>query len=188
MWIVFVRRAEGECLARVHRPDGVVVELPSYSRKHRVPHDLAHAAVERELGLAHGVFGSIASGAVFKNMRVLDGRPRHDAAARSRRILRANAKRITVAEVMAGVVHRAVESGRDGVPLGEARRAWGSVSEEPFPWTAEEVARTTGALRALARQFASLAPGESMEFDWPDRLIAPVPAAPRRSRAQSRPR
>lgn len=64
-----------------------MVELPSYSRTHRVPHDLAHAVAEREFGRADGVFGSIAAGAVFDNMRVIAGRPRHDAAARGRRVL-----------------------------------------------------------------------------------------------------
>lgn len=76
----------------IHCPDGVVVWLPSYSRKWRVPHDVAHAVTERELGLAQGVFGSIASVAVFDNMQVVSGRPRHDARAVSARILRSNAR------------------------------------------------------------------------------------------------
>jgi len=80
--MVFTRAARGESITTIYRGGGVVVELPSYSRKHRVPHDLAHAVAEREFGLAGGVFGSIAAGAMFDNMRMPAGRPRHDAAAR----------------------------------------------------------------------------------------------------------
>jgi hypothetical protein len=58
------RRAErGESEAWVHRLDGAVVWVPSFTREHRVPHDLAHAVTERELRMVHGVFGSIMAGA-----------------------------------------------------------------------------------------------------------------------------
>ncbi len=73
MHISFHHAPRGESEARIRRQDGVVLILPSYSRKFRVPHDLAHAAAERELGLGGGVFGCIAAGAVFDNMRIADG-------------------------------------------------------------------------------------------------------------------
>jgi hypothetical protein len=94
--ITFHHAPRGESVARIHRHDGVVLLLPSYSRKWRVPHDLAHAAAERELGLGGGEFGCIAAGAVFDNMRVAEGKPRHDAKARSTRILKAAARSIDV--------------------------------------------------------------------------------------------
>lgn len=33
--------------------------LPAFSRKHRVPHDLAHLVNERELGMARGGWGVV---------------------------------------------------------------------------------------------------------------------------------
>ena len=89
MRIQFRRWEVGECISVIYRPDGVVLELPSYSRTWRVPHDLAHAVTERELGLAGGLYGLIASGHVFDNMSVVAGRPRHDARARSDRVMTA---------------------------------------------------------------------------------------------------
>lgn len=186
MRIVFARVARGESIATIYRNDGVVVELPSFSRKHQVPHDLAHAVAEREFGLADGVFGSIAAGAMFDNMRVVTGRPRHDAAARSKRILTANGRALTLAELLAGVLHRAVE-GQDDLPATEsARRHWGMVREDPFPWTDEQVTAAVDTLRDLARRWAALGPAESLEFRWPDRLVEPVP--PARSRHRGSPR
>jgi hypothetical protein len=186
MRIVFSRgpdRVSSE--ARIERPDGLVVVLPSTDRRHRVPHDVAHAATERELGMPDGVFGSIASGAMFKGMRVLSGRQRHDAAARSRRILRANRRSITVAEVLTGIVHDAVEAGRRA-PFALARRFWGTLEERPFPWTEADLARAAGTLRDLAARWEALAPGDGLELGWPDRLVMPVPAEPRGSKPQPR--
>ncbi|GII34816.1 hypothetical protein [Planotetraspora mira] len=103
MRLVFMRAEGDRCRIAVHRRDGVTLEMRSYDRKFRVPHDLAHAVTERELKLDAGVFGCTAAGAVFSSMRVLSGSPRHDAAARSARIIKANARSITVAEVLSGV-------------------------------------------------------------------------------------
>ena len=180
--IVFTRQPQGECLARIYRNDGVVVLLPSYSRKWRVPHDLAHAVAERELGLSRGVFGSIASGGVFKNMRIVEGRPRHDAAARSARILRANSRDITVAEVMAGAVHDAVEYGSATDPVARAREGWGVVEARPFPWIDADFAHAVDTLSSLARRWEVMGADGALELTWPDRLIEPVPPERRHRR------
>ncbi len=181
MRIVFARAERGESVVTVHRTDGVVLELPSYTRKHRVPHDLAHAVTEREFELAGGVFGVIAAGAVFENMRVVSGRTRHDAAARSRRILTANSRTLSLAEVVAGALHHLVEHeqehGEGAVSI--VRSAWGSISESPFPYPPERVAAALGVLRDHAGRWTALADGDELDFRWPDVLTAPVPPARR---------
>jgi hypothetical protein len=176
MRIVLTRVPGGECVARLHRRDGVVVELPSYSRKYRVPHDLAHLVTERELLLATGVFGSLAAGAMFSSARVVSGKPRHDAAGRSKRILAANRRGLTVAEVLTGVLHHAVEQGQPGAPYEKAREDWGIVEQRPFPWTEADIARATDTLRHAARQWEALADTETLDEFWPDVLTSPVPA------------
>lgn len=188
--ILFARDQQGESLTTVYRTDGVVVELPSYSRKHRVPHDLAHAVAEREFGLAGGVFGSIAAGALFENMRVIGGRTRHDAAASSRRILAANRRTLTLAEAMAGALHHLVEHAdadpggtSDGSPadgfcvVPTLRRAWGSLNQDPFPYPRQQVIVAVNVLRDHADRWTALRHGEALEFRWPDSLTAPVPPA-----------
>jgi hypothetical protein len=168
--IEFRHARRGESLAWIHRPDGVVVLLPSYSRKHRVPHDIAHAVTEREFGMAQGVFGSIAAGAVFENMRVVSGRPRHDARAISARVLRANSRALAVAEALSGVLHRAVEE-RQPAPKALLSEAWGVISAEPFPWTDADIASATEVLRGFDERWCALPADGTLEFDWPRRLI-----------------
>jgi len=168
-------RAEGDrCRITVHRRDGVTLEMRSYDRKFRVPHDLAHAVTERELKLDAGVFGCIAAGAVFSSMRVLSGSPRHDAAARSARIIKANARSITVAEVLSGVLHDAAEGSLTMPLYKRARESWGIVEERPFPYTEATLAATAEALEALADHWSGLRPGAELAFAWPPGLAAPI--------------
>lgn len=169
MRISFRHAPQGESVALIHRGDGVVLALPSYSRKWRVPHDLAHAAAEREFRLDGGVFGCIAAGAVFENMRVTEGRPRHDAKVRSAKILKAAKRSIGVAEVLAGVVHDAVEQ-RLPTPFEQAREGWGALEQDPFPWTDDDIIRATDTLRELDEQWQ--ASPDPLEFSWPDSLRA----------------
>jgi hypothetical protein len=175
MLLLFTRGEGGGCVARAHRRDGVVVELASYTRRHRLPHDLAHFVTERELHLSDGVFGSIAAGALFASVRVVSGRQRHDAVARSKRILAANRRALSVAEVLSGVLHDTVEHRYDGTPMARAIQDWGIVEERPFPWAEADIARATGTLREVDRRWSALPAGGVLEEFWPDVLTSPVP-------------
>lgn len=175
MRIVFSRAGRGGSVATIYRTDGVAVELPFYSRKHQVPHDLVHAVAERELGLSGGLIGSIAGGAMFKGMRVVSGRQRRDPVERSRRVLNQNKRALTTAEVMAGVLHREVNGESAADPAAQARHDWGIVNQGPFPWTDEQILSAIETLRELAAAWERLGPAESLGFSWPDRLISAVP-------------
>ncbi|GAA3559291.1 hypothetical protein GCM10022222_48750 [Amycolatopsis ultiminotia] len=168
MEIRFAHDPRGESFTHIRRVDGVTLGLPSYSRKWRVPHDLAHAVTERELGWAGGVFGCIAAGGVFDNMVVLQGKLRHDARAHSKRVFRSAKRSIGVAECLAGVLHHAVEQ-RTGTPLAEAREAWGVLREDPFPWPDNGIHDATDLLRELDEQWCS---GADLDFTWPEHLRA----------------
>lgn len=181
MLITFARGEDGSTVATIRRADGVVLELPGYDKKYRVPHDLAHAVTERELDMPCGVFGSIAGGGVFSNMSVLAGRPRHDAADRSARLLAANKASLGLAEVMAGVVHDAVEYGRPATVLADAQRVWGALSTEPFPW---EESRLKAAIEALTGLAADYDRDGLVHVDWPDRLTSPIPERHERRRGR----
>jgi hypothetical protein len=172
MLITFARALSGSTLDTIRRGDGVVLELPGYDRKFRVPHDLAHAVTERELGMTGGVFGSIAGGGVFDNMRVVSGHPRHDAAERSKRLLAANKVSLGIAELLAGVVHDAVEH-EEKSTLERARRSWGMFSTDPFPWTDQQIEATVAVLAELAVEYQATG---KVVFTWPDRLTSQVPA------------
>jgi len=184
--IVFTRVPRGESIATIYRPDGVVVELPSFSRKHRVPHDLAHAVAERELGLARGIFGSLAAGARFSNVRVVSGRQRHDAAQRSDRILRANALDLGRSELLGGALGQVIEAGRPADICAKVRHDWASLNTEPCPYSDAQLLHAALTLDELGQAWQQLRPGESLDFTWPDRLISPVPPTPRRRTTSAR--
>jgi hypothetical protein len=197
MRIVFTPVPGGECVTTFHRRDGVVVAMPSYSRKWRVPHDLAHAVAEREFNIADGVFGSVAAGAMFANVRVVSGRPRHDAAERSKRILAANRQMLGVAEVVAGALHDCVEDAHRTFPGGyrgadpatnpgrHLREALSVSAIDPLAWTDDTIRAAADTLRSLATEWAGVPLGGAFEFFWPDRLVKPVPP-PRARRSAAR--
>ena len=60
--------------ALVERDDGVVYRLYGGMAGSRLPHDIMHLVVERELRIRDGVWGGIAAGAVFDSMRYVSGR------------------------------------------------------------------------------------------------------------------
>ena len=151
----------------IHRDDGVVLFLPGYDRKWRVPHDLAHLVTERQLRLSDGVFGSIAAGAMFTNMRVISGRLRYDPRQRSRQVLRTNGSGIGLAEMLAAVVHDAVERRAHGTVVPAAQRAWRSQREDPFPYPATELRNAVTALDELGRHWTRLPAGQELTIDWP---------------------
>jgi hypothetical protein len=174
MLVVFAHSNTGSTVATLHRGDGVVLQLPGYDRRYRVPHDLAHFATERTFEMSGGVFGSIAAGAVFSNMRVLSGRPRHDAAARSRLVLDGCKQSLGLAELLAGMVHHAVETGIPGQAPALVRKAWGALETGEPPWPDERVAEAARVLSELAADFEAAG---SVRVTWPDHLIAATPPA-----------
>jgi hypothetical protein len=172
MLVLFAHSGTGSTVATVHRGDGVILQLPGYDRKYRVPHDLAHFATERALGMSAGVFGAIAAGGVFSNMRLISGKPRHDAAQRSRQLLDEHKRMLTTAELLAGVVHRAVESDEAERAPALVREAWVSFDGTDFPWTDAQVSDAVTALLELAVEWEAHG---AVRATWPDDLVAPMP-------------
>ncbi|MEU4424759.1 hypothetical protein AB0F81_29415 [Actinoplanes sp. NPDC024001] len=173
MQILFAHSTVGSHVATVHRDDGVVLQLPGNDRSHRVPHELACFATERCLRMPDGVFGSIAAGGVFPQMRLLSGKPRYDAAARSKRLLEANKRALGLAELIAGVVHRAVEEGDTGKVPALAREAWALLDSGAFPWSDEQVNEAVRDLLELAEEWDEQG---TVRVTWPEQLVAAVPA------------
>ncbi|MFJ9778768.1 hypothetical protein ACIRSS_04245 [Amycolatopsis sp. NPDC101161] len=98
---------------------------------------------------------------MFENVRVYSGRPRHDARVVSATVLQVKGCELTTVEVL----HKAVEP-RRLVPQPAVR---GVVSQDPFPWTAVDIARATDTLRALGEQWCGLDTDDVPELDWPQR-------------------
>jgi hypothetical protein len=159
--------SRGGYVVLMQRGDGLTVRMPGYDRKWRVPHDLAHFVTEREFRLNHGVFGSIAAGAMFSNMVIVDGRPRYDARSRSRAVIRAYRAELGLAEMIAGVVHEGIEQDTDldGLCL-RLQDAWATLRPGPCPYPAASVRRCVGVLDQLGKKWHTTGVGDRMVLRW----------------------
>jgi hypothetical protein len=168
MHLTFLHDPRGECVTLIRRADGAEFTLFSYSRKHRVPHDLAHAVTERELGMPDGIFGCIAAGVVFDSMQQTAGKKRHDAKVRSARILKAP-NSIGMSEAITSVIHEAVEKDW-ATPYARVREMWGVTQPDPCPYLDTDLDRATETLRELSHRWE--ANSDPLVFPWPKRLQA----------------
>jgi hypothetical protein len=91
---------------------------------------------------------------------------------RSARLLAANKRELGQAELIAGIIHKGVESGTD--PLPEAKSEWHALVPEPFPWTEAEFHAAVATLIALADDYTQTG---KVDVTWPTHLISPVPPA-----------
>jgi hypothetical protein len=139
----------------VERDDGVVFAMRGAGGGAELPHDLVHALVETELGIADGIWGCVADGAVWGSMRHVSGRRPPHVTERSDRLKRERAAAIQRAELVADLVARmardadvlASQVAASGVPAARLRAA-------------------ADALRDDERRWAALAPGATWTVEW----------------------
>jgi hypothetical protein len=164
--------------AVVERDDGVVYRLWEGRRGPGLPHDLVHYLVERELGLADGIWGAIAAGVVFRSTTHVGGRRPPHAADRSAELKRDFGARFLRAELLPGLVEQVAALNTrdpDGI-RSMARRHLAVLPDAEVDPAA--VVTAAGALRDAARQWRALRPGAELSSTWP----LPPPATPRRRR------
>jgi hypothetical protein len=170
MEIRFTRGSGRTYTTSALRDDGVLLQVPSHDRTSTLPHDLAHFVVERELGLTHGFWGCVASGALFPGMTVTSGRQPPRAAERSQAVVREAGQRGTEAEVLVGVLLGIVHDGLadDGqAACLRVSQAWRPSRPSRPPLQPEEVRRVCAALREARESWQALAVGESLTVSWP---------------------
>jgi hypothetical protein len=173
----------------IERGDGVVYRMKEFTRAGtKLPHDLRHFVVERELGIADGIWGGIAAGMVFTSMDHVRGRRPPRSAERSDQLKRAQQQRIMRAELLANLVEAiavlGAPSGDDirrltraklsAVPVTEPGADPADVVAVPPP---EILARAARALQAEAAHWARLRVGQELVYEW--RLPAQVAVMPR---------
>jgi hypothetical protein len=152
---------QGGHVVLMRRDDGLTVRMPGYGREWRVPHNMAHFAAEREFKFGHGVFGSIAAGALFSNMSVVAGRPRYDLRSRSRSVIRTHSAELGLAEAVAGVVHDGVEQDT-AMPAvyGRLLEVWCSLRPGPCPYQMATLRRCLGVLALLETKWREVGVGQ----------------------------
>ncbi len=157
MLVEIVKRADGAGVLRCTRADGSITwqkQVPRHAA-HFAPHDLTHFAVETTLGFRQGFFGLLASGWEVEDTTGKGARG--------------------PLPPEAGVVEHIVG-------LLDSERACGCLwTVEEFHTytppgarllTAEEILAVRKRRGELFRQWSEVAPGESLQLEYPEEVIA----------------
>ena len=149
MEVTFRRTAERRYAVIVHRPGKPALAMdPAPGFDPLVPHDLAHFIVERDCGIALGVFGQLAAGGDAATFHRADGVVDRKLRRRGERLLRENRAELARSEQL---VYRCM-------------RAWRSGGEPPAD---EEVGRARARFDEISERWRKLAAGESITLAWP---------------------
>jgi hypothetical protein len=168
MRVTFPRLPDHErAYALVERDDGVVYRLYGGTAGPRLPHDIMHLVVERELRIRDGIWAGIAAGVVFDSMCHVSGRRPPHAAERSKELLRAFREQGLRAEVLADLVSNA--AALDTMTQDKIRRL---ATDKLAVLPGEEVdpvviAAAARALQVEAARWARLRVGEELTYEWP---------------------
>ena len=168
MRVTFPRLPDHErAWALVERDDGVVYRLYGGTAGPRLPHDIMHLVVERELRIKDGIWAGIAAGLVFDSMQHVSGRRPPHAAERSKALLRGFREQGLRAELLADLGSSAATL--DTMTLDKIKRL-AATKLSVLPDTDVDPVVIAAAARALqveAARWARLRVGEELSYDWP---------------------
>ena len=165
--------------ALVERDDGATYRLYGGLAGPRLPHDIRHLVVERELAISDGIWGGIASGIVFGHA-ARQWPASLPSAERSRQLLAAFRDHGLRAEALANLVE-----GRGPCstirPRGQIQAARRGQAVRVLPEAGVDpaaIAATGPALQVEAARWARLRVGQEISYDWPRTALAALgPAA-----------
>jgi len=175
MHVTFPRLPDRErAYAVVERDDGAVYRLYGGQAGPRLPHDIMHFVVERELQIRDGIWGGIASGIIFDSMRHVSGRRPPHARDRSSELLATFRSRGLRAEVLANFVQcvAALDHPSDIQILTLAATQLSVLPDADADVDPAEVAAAAQALQVEAARWARLRVGEELSYDWPRTALA----------------
>ena len=175
MHVTFPRLPDHERgYAVVERDDGAVYRLYGSQAGPRLPHDIMHFVVERELRIRDGIWGGIASGIIFDSMQHVSGRRPPHARDRSKELLRAFHQRGLRAEVLANFVQcvAALDHPSDIQILTLAATQLSVLPDADADVEPATVAAAAQALQVEAARWARLRIGEELSYDWPRTALA----------------
>jgi hypothetical protein len=170
--------------ALVERDDGAVYRLYGGPAGPRLPHDIMHFVVERELRIGDGIWGSIAAGLVFDTMQHVSGRRPPHARERSAELLAGFGRRGLRAEVLASFVEcvAGLDHPSDTQIMTLAATRLTVLPDSGADVEPAAVAAAAQALQVEAARWARLRVGEELSYDWPRDAVAARRARTRKPR------
>jgi hypothetical protein len=181
MRVTFPRLPDHErAYALVERDDGAIYRLYGGQAGPRLPHDIMHFVVERELRIPDGIWGGIASGIIFDSMQHVSGRRPPHARERSRELLASFDRRGLRAEVLANFVEcvAGLDHPSDIQILTLAATRLSVLPDAEADVDPAEVAAAAQALQVEAARWARLRVGEELSYEWPRPALAPPRGVP----------
>jgi hypothetical protein len=153
----------------VERDDGAVYRLYGGKAGPRLPNDVRHLLVERQLRIPDGIWGGIAAGIVFDSMEHVSGRRPPHAGERSREPLATFRQLGLRAELLANLVESVacLEHPSDLQILTLAATKLTVLPEAEAEVDPAEIAAAAQALQVEAARWARLRIGEQLSYDWP---------------------
>lgn len=154
----------------LERADGAQVRLEGGSwnkiggQPGRVPHDIAHLIVERELGLHAGLWGVLVAGGLVQNAELVGGRRPPHAERRGRELSSRAGEQLRQAEVL---VRAAADASLTGSFDKSALQAAAGERWAVDAWTPDAARTIDGQLRDAATAWARLAAGDAYVLLWP---------------------
>ena len=182
MRVTFPRLPDHErAYALVERDDGAVYRLYGGKAGPRLPHDIMHFVVERELHIPDGIWGGIAAGIIFDSMQHVGGRRPPHARERSKELLASFHQRGLRAEVLANFVEcvAGLDHPSDLEILALAADRLAVLPDADADVDPAEVAAAAQALQVEAARWARLRVGQELSYEWPR-----MPLAARRARTR----
>jgi len=160
MFVVAQKTAQGPIITVV-RDDGVRLRVRAPDRKFTPPHDLIHFVVEKGMRFQRGFWGSIAAGAKFSSVEVIDGRQKPKANERSAEIIKANDRQLSDAEAIVGAFQTALHELRpDEKALRRLLQAGGRKLEDDM------VHPTWTQLLSFRDEWKELDIGKAIRLEW----------------------
>lgn len=155
--------------ALVERDDGAVYRLYGAKAGSRLPHDIMHFVVERELRITDGTWGSIAAGLIFDSMEHVSGRRPPHPRERSKELLADFRQRQPRAELLANLVGHvaALDHPSDLEILDLAATKLAVLPDPGADLDPAQIAAAAQALQVEAARWARLRIGEALSYEWP---------------------
>ncbi len=144
------------------RDDGVSVRVRTPDRKFSPPHDLIHFVVEKGMRLQRGFWGSVADGAKFASVEVIDGRQKPRANERSAQIIKANEAHLSESEMIVGAFQKVLH--KDMRPHQEV--LWRLLQTSGRKVETDLLRPTWDGLVSFRDQWESLPVGQAIQLEW----------------------
>jgi hypothetical protein len=160
--LVTVQKTPDRPIIVAVRGDGVSLGVRAPDRKFSPPHDLVHFIVEQGLHLQRGFWGSVADGAKFDSMEVIEGRQKPHANERSAQVIAANRSHLAEAEAIVGAFQRVLHG--DLRPHGEALRQQLQIAGRTV--AGDRLQPTWQELVSFGERWAALPLSEVIRLEW----------------------